>query len=132
MPWPCRMIEWKKGMGGLELRIGDMWFHDERWRDEVGYYTWPFMFSKAGKLSDFYRQNNAGREPLLVWLPGKHVFCVDGMCWEGTRLYGGWQVTEEPPLITVNPSINIVGLYHGWIRDGVISDDCEGRTYADD
>jgi hypothetical protein len=126
------LIEWKKEMSGPgKLQAGDMWFHDERWRDESGYYVWPFMFSKAPRLSDFYKQNNAGREPLLVWLPGGTVFCVDAMCWEGARLYGGWQVTGEPPLITVSPSINIKGLYHGWIQNGVILDDCEGRTYAD-
>jgi hypothetical protein len=36
------MIEWKKEMSGSkELRVGDMWFHDERWRDEGGYLGWP-------------------------------------------------------------------------------------------
>ncbi len=33
-----------------------------------------------------------------------------------------WSVTGEPPNITVSPSINVVGIWHGWIRDGVISD----------
>jgi hypothetical protein len=124
------MIEWRKGMTEEDLQVGDMWFHSERFRDEEGYFTWPFMFSKAARLSDFYKQNNAHREPLLVWMPSKDVFCVDAMCWHGRTLYGGWQVTGEPPLITVNPSINLVGGYHGWIQNGIISDDCEGRRYA--
>jgi len=46
------------------------------------------------------------------------------------RHYGdGWIVTGREPLITLSPSINIVGSYHGWLRDGVISDDCEGRRF---
>lgn len=129
MPWACRLIEWRKGKTGLDLRPGDMWFHSDRFRNEAGYLNWPFMFSKASKLSDFYRQNNIHREPVLIWMPCKEVLCVDAMCWEGTRLYGGWQVTGEPPLITVSPSINLAGAYHGWIQNGIISDDCEGRTY---
>jgi hypothetical protein len=31
--------------------------------------------------------------------------------------------------ITLSPSVNIVGSYHGWIRDGVISPDVEGRAF---
>jgi hypothetical protein len=117
-------------MIGMDLRIGDMWFHSELFRDAAGYLDWPFMMSKSPRLSDFYKQHNTRREPVLVWMPCKEVFCVDGMCWNHDRVfYEGWEVTGEPPLITVSPSINILGAYHGWIRDGIISDDCEGRTY---
>ncbi len=31
-----------------------------------------------------------------------------------------WDVTGEPPNITVSPSINVIGIWHGWIRDGVL------------
>jgi hypothetical protein len=40
-----------------------------------------------------------------------------------------WIRVGEPPNITVTPSINYVGFYHGWLRDGVLSDDCEGRIF---
>lgn len=40
-----------------------------------------------------------------------------------------WSVSGTPPLITVSPSINIVGSYHGCVKDGVVSEDCEGRPY---
>lgn len=33
-----------------------------------------------------------------------------------------WDVTGEPPRITVSPSINVIGIWHGWIKDGVIVD----------
>ncbi len=40
-----------------------------------------------------------------------------------------WTRTGEPPLVTANPSINHVGQYHGLLRDGMLTDDCEGRTF---
>jgi hypothetical protein len=40
----------------------------------------------------------------------------------------GWDITGEPPIITASPSI-MCEHYHGWLRDGVFSDDTDGRTY---
>lgn len=58
-------------------------------------------------------------------------FCVDAHPTNDPD--GGWEVTIEGPmvdgerlLITVKPSINAVGIYHGWITDGVLSDDIGG------
>lgn len=70
------------------------------------------------------------RDPLVVRLPGGTDFCVDGPTFSaGQRGSGGWTVTGEPTAITLSPSINIGGSYHGWIQNGVITDDCEGRTF---
>lgn len=41
----------------------------------------------------------------------------------------GWTIEGEMPNVTVRPSINQEGVYHGWITNGVLSDDIEGRTY---
>jgi hypothetical protein len=41
----------------------------------------------------------------------------------------GWTRTGEPPHVTAMPSINFVDRYHGWLRDGVLTDDCEGRVF---
>jgi len=40
-----------------------------------------------------------------------------------------WLVEGTPPNITVSPSINLVGVYHGFVKGGVVAEDCEGRTY---
>jgi hypothetical protein len=40
-----------------------------------------------------------------------------------------WDVQGVPPQITVNPSILQTGFYHGFIRGGVITDDCDGRKF---
>lgn len=46
---------------------------------------------------------------------------------------GGWDIQGELPMITVSPSILLVGHdykgYHGYIREGVISEDVEGRLF---
>lgn len=61
-----------------------------------------------------------------VKLPGGAEWHTDYESGPGLR----WDVTGEMPSITVNPSINDDGVWHGWIKDGVISDDVEGRTYG--
>ena len=100
---------------------------DPRWGN-----LWPWYWASDDWLSDCYRQHNAGRRPLFVILPGRHLFLIDGQCWSDGKRYGGWTVTGEAPNITVSPSINIGGSYHGWLKDGVISDDCEGRRFGQD
>jgi len=40
-----------------------------------------------------------------------------------------WSVQGVPPDITVSPSIHQVGYYHGFIQNGVITDDCEGKKF---
>lgn len=145
MVWQCRMVEYTKESSGNSMKIGDMFYgptKEEYEADEakpadeqIGLY-WPYHFSKEKVLADYYKQNNSHRRPLLVMLPGHILFCVDGACWntiDGKIVYsGGWTVTGEAPNITVSPSINCVGSYHGYLQNGVITDDCEGRKFDED
>ena len=48
----------------------------------------------------------------------------------GGQVHAAWSRTGNAPNVTANPSINHVGLYHGWLRDGFLTDDCEGRKFA--
>jgi len=41
----------------------------------------------------------------------------------------GWTRTGTPPMITARPSIHVIGKYHGFLTDGVLSDDLDGRSY---
>lgn len=117
------------------LPIGTMFFvpknpvHEGEPDGDYDGLGWPWYWSQDCYLSDYYRQNNSGRQPLLVILPPRTLFLVDGKCWKDGQHYGGWTVTGEAPLITIAPSINIVGSYHGFLQNGVITADCEGRTY---
>jgi len=78
-------------------------------------------------LAAHYFANNSHRPPLILALPdkpsGKLYFMVDGQCYNDERkYYDGWTVTGEPPLITVDPSVDYLGHYHGRIKAGVIGD----------
>lgn len=118
MPWQCRLVAADK----YPKETGDMWEGEVYTDANHGGY-----FCDAGKLSDEYvRDRMAQRKPLLVLLPGPVVFGIDSAVSGETR---GWQVSGEAPNITVSPSINCIGQYHGWLRGGIISDDCEGRRF---
>lgn len=92
---------------------------------------WPVEGSVHAASPNYARHWKGKRAPLAVQLPIGGFF-VDGPFWNNNGPYGdGWMVTGEAPLITMSPSINIVGHYHGWLQNGVISDDCEGRTFPD-
>lgn len=125
MSWPLRMVpapgDEPGGTPWKELRVGDMWFAPYLLEHPEG-----SIFRPAVK----YFQRNGHRPPLVVRLPGPVDWCVDGPPWRDGKPTGdGWDVTGEPPTITVSPSINIGGIYHGYIQGGVITDDCEGRQF---
>lgn len=73
-----------------------------------------------------------GQLPYFIALPG-------GSCWspwcmaynaEQGHHGDGWTMTGPLEALTVTPSINAVGSYHGFVTAGVISDDCEGRKFT--
>lgn len=61
------------------------------------------------------------------------VMMPAGMEWiiysHASRSNQKWAVTGTPPLIEVSPSIHQIGYYHGFIKGGVISDDCDGKKF---
>lgn len=88
----------------------------------------------AGKrlVSPQYLAQHANRRPpLAVELPCGH-FCIDSVTMnDGVPGDSGWAVCGDPPNVTLAPSVNIKGGWHGFIQNGVISDDCEGRTFPE-
>jgi len=40
-----------------------------------------------------------------------------------------WSVSGEWPSVTVAPSINCPGAYHGYITNGMVTDDVDGRKF---
>jgi hypothetical protein len=70
-----------------------------------------------------------GKRPQIV------IVCPDGTLWcpdqcpsWGSNTDTGWKVTGELPAISATPSIGKPG-YHGWLKDGALSDDLDGRTF---
>ena len=133
MPWQCRLVDsyderkaLKDAQPDGRLPIGTMW-HDEDLYSPEGTPWEPNCF-----LSVQYFRDHAGkRHALWVRLPDGHDFCLDSACYDHGRdpNGNGWTVTGEAPNITVSPSINCIGSYHGWLQNGVLSDDVEGRRY---
>lgn len=134
MSWQCRFIdkpplrtgEYFAGTVEFErLAVGDMCFYHHQ-----GVPCTDRAHLEKLHLTAHYFKHNSGRPPLIVKLPGGLYFLIDGQCYSGAKgHYDGWKVSGKPPRITVKPSINFKGRYHGWLRDGVISDDCEGRKF---
>jgi hypothetical protein len=91
---------------GKKPEVGDMWPCD----------YWP-----ARWLSTYYDTHWKGKRlPMMVQLPSG-PFCIDMSVMKDGH--------PDPPNVTLSPSVNIVGSYHGWIQNGIISEDCEGRKF---
>lgn len=124
--WQCHLIPWDEWMrlGPRGRPIGAMTLASAEHAERIAFL-----------LSPEYRRDWAGRRPpVLVMLPSRYAWPIDRLATDdnGSMLTGGWTVTGDPPAVTVNPSISLKGRWHGWIRGGVITDDCEGRRYDAD
>lgn len=134
MSWPIRMVEaptfevGADGKNGFQrLQVGDAWY--------APHLLDPAAAERASQAlaPRYFRDWAMKRAPIIVAMPyrrgpgiGAH-FCIDGRTWkDGKPGPEGWVVTGEPPLLTVSPSINIEGCYHGFLRDGVLGPDLDG------
>lgn len=115
MPWPCYMVVYVPDSGSFfrlpdgqivhfnDLAPGAMWWEDEE------------------------------KTELVVKLPSNSEWNIDRgrilNSQKAGRNYPAWNRTGDPPNITAKPSINHVGKYHGWLENGVLTDDCEGRKF---
>ena len=127
MPWPLNFVRpelWSIGPNG---RIPGDWT----------YAAWmvtdcPSALGKAyWSLPE--RPDKPRRPPIIIRLPDGCEWCPDRMGWNQAQGFhgDGWQVDLScgPDMLTITPSINVVGCYHGWVRAGYVTDDCEGRTF---
>lgn len=112
-----------------------IWFGD---RDDVKGSNGPLpvggCFFGGYSLSNHYKNNVAQiRKPISVIVPldGGDLsrgtwFCIDASPTASPD--GNWDVTVDleslviggKPMITVNPSIHCVGIWHGWPQNGVL------------
>ena len=99
MPWPCFMAE-----------------AEDDWKRPGAISNWP---------------SDDGTPNWILCLPNGGHWNIYGRMADGSP---GWDVTGELPNITARPSIlananNVHKEYHGWLTNGVLSDDLGGRTY---
>lgn len=125
MSWPIILYESRDAAvtaGHGKTPIGAMWpapwLLGEDWKNR-------------GTLSPSYYRDRTDRPPLMVELPCGAEFVVDGREFTGGDYYGeGWRVTGDAPKITLSPSVNIGGGWHGFIVDGSIGDDVSGKQFG--
>lgn len=136
-----------------KLVVGDMvWYHHQ------GVPCGDEAHLRGMHLTAFYWTHHAKRRaPLICKLPGGIYFLIDGQCYSDTctrcgrerirrkgkdqqmcqcqgeytprGYYDGWTVEGRAPFITVKPSILYTDNYHGYLRNGVITDDIDGRKF---
>jgi hypothetical protein len=69
-----------------------------------------------------------GARGWCIVLPGKGIWRTS----EAASGGGHWTITGDAPWLTAHEAIHYIGIYHGTLRDGVIGDDLDGRTYDAD
>lgn len=111
-PIPLRLREIPEW--GADLAPGDCWF-----AVAVGTKWCMFTDPERGPIVGArVAPEHQSKRPVVVVLPNGVAWCVHA----GTSGGSGWQVTGEPPRLTVTPSIDMKGggrdAWHGWIRDG--------------
>jgi hypothetical protein len=120
MPWPLRFLpNHDPGDNTYQPQVGDCYYADG------ARFSWSL-----DHMGDNYKRDWADkRPPIVVWLPPGFPFWVDLKPSDGDQT--GWTVTGsiEDGTLTVAPSISCPPDYHGFIQNGVITDDVEGRTY---
>lgn len=114
MSWPLNRVEWKTPYS--DLKPGD-------------WYARPIADGvDAGDITAAFRSSGR-RELIWIRLPGNcGVWSPD---LPATNSDDGWTLTlaaDGSPL-TASPSICANGCYHGWLQNGALTDDCEGRTF---
>lgn len=138
MPWPLRKIEIAhadRDDKGVE------WWVDAatRERPKVGdcFYAPQFLHDplRASLAPRYWLTWSKTRLPIVIVLPSGEWWCVDEMAHDRNGHHGeGWTVTGSidttPITLSCTPSINAVGRYHGFLTNGVITDDVEGRRFT--
>ncbi len=128
MPTPLRKLPDQPAVVGYQNITAGQWW----------YCPWLLMDDGSAPhyLSQSYNKNWLGkRPPVTLMLPGGREWCIDQKSDNGP----GWVVTGEEGLWTATPSISVPGFahegktvclpYHGWLKEGVLSDDISGQKY---
>ena len=79
-----------------------------------GAFRWVEHLSDSG--SEYHKARGGGPHLHLV-MPAGGEWDLDSVAKNGP----GWKWTGVPPLVTAEPSIDMNGKWHGWLRNGELS-----------
>lgn len=135
-PWPLYFIPEKGTNPGQrgELKPGACWYAPWLLKPERGLAEGP------EELSPKYRNEQmAIRPPLVIWLPGVACWAIDA---RASRARTWWDLVtpmnpgEDPATwvrrLTLAPSIDYKGYYHGYVQQGEVKPDVSGFAYDDE
>ncbi|HET8627443.1 MAG TPA: hypothetical protein VFL91_08485 [Thermomicrobiales bacterium] len=137
LDWPRDDPRWPTHCAcGYEFTQDDVWqlFYNALYRDPRDGREYALRDAPAGAmvemswLADVW--HGADGRCYGVILPDRREWVIDGPARDGSARGPGWIRTGEPPALTARPSI-LTPQYHGWLTDGVLSDDLEGRRYQE-
>ena len=132
MPWPCYMVEYLP-----VLHRAPVWRElrpNSRPAAECSPASYPLQYADLRPGAMWWDDDD-----LCVLLPGDAgEWNIDlGAKINADRAARGqsdrlaqWSRTGTAPRVTASPSINVPGRYHSFLRNGVLEDDLEGRTYG--
>lgn len=120
---------------GYAFTADDEWqlFYERLYRDPRDGREYGLRDAPTGAMWDAtwladireYTERSPDGRILHLMLPDGTEWNIDSKAQNGP----GWTRTGEPPRVSASPSILSPG-YHGFLRDGVLTDDLEGRRYA--
>jgi len=125
MSWPCYQIECVLLDPHVPIPGKPDCFYTRLYRVAGKEELIPFDQLQVGAI---WKDAERG---VCVKLPGGHGGRIWAMEEPGYPTSNKWTVTGEIPNVSATPSINCVGSYHGWVRNGIVTDDCEGRKFDD-
>lgn len=102
---------------------GDAWYH-RGWGEDAR----RSHFRASRQYDEDWADK---RPPVFIYFPGRYAASPDERYSGENPDRNGWRVTGsiEDSTLSVQPSINHMGSYHGFVTNGVLSDDVEGRIY---
>lgn len=107
----------------MNTKPGMMWYLPDLWDPAKDHLDSEKR--NYGYLSEnYFKDWSSTRPPLCVVCPNGQQWTVDA----NARDKAGWAVIGTAPNITCYPSI-LVGNYHGFLKEGVFTNDLEGRKY---
>lgn len=114
-PWPEGLTEWCTRL----YSPGDCWYASRR--ADGHWYQYP-DHDGGRRVLIAPRHLGTTQAPMLVVLPSGDLFCLQSpTIRDGQPTLKGWTVHGQLPRVTVKPSINLVGIWHGWLRNGTLT-----------
>lgn len=131
MGWRCYIVERVKLNPHVEDKIRPGIYFTEMYRIPGTEALLSFRELKVGAIW----QTERGLRIKLPGSSGHNSWDMEQPAnqWENGKIVAvhRWTVTGTAPDVTATPSINCVGVYHGFVTNGEVTEDCEGRKFDD-